>query len=144
MAALQVAPPSLETRIVGTLQPAVGELMKTFWVATARTPGLNGSAAIVGSVPFATKYSWTVGVGNGVGTADGVAGATEGVAGVAVAADPAGPAAEGTAVAALASGVMLGCVAMVAMVDVLASSSTEPTTVTATTKLAIVPKRILR
>ncbi|HEU6439198.1 MAG TPA: hypothetical protein VFC12_02055 [Terriglobales bacterium] len=83
-------------------------------------------------------------MGNGVGTADGVAGATEGVAGVAVAADPAGPDAEGIAVAALASGVMLGCVAMVAVVDVLASSSTEPTTVTATTKLAIVPKRILR
>jgi hypothetical protein len=130
------------------LQPWLKSTKAGFADATATTPGRAGSAATLGSIPLATKNSRTCGAGGDVGVgevvADGVAGATEGVAGVAVAADPAGPDTEGTAVAALASGVMLGCVAMVAVVDGLASSSTEPTTVTATTKLAIEPKRILR
>jgi hypothetical protein len=57
----------------------------------------------------------------------------EGVAGVAVA-----------AAAAVAGGVTLGGVAMVAVVEVMASSrSNEPTTLTATTKLAMVRNRIL-
>ena len=78
-------------------------------------------------------------MGEGEGVAENVA---EGVEGVAVAADPTGPDAIDTAVA---GGVTLDGVAMVAVAEVIASnSSTEPTTVTATTKLAIVPKRILR
>lgn len=61
-------------------------------------------------------------------------GVAEGVADVAVA-----------AAAAVAGGVALDGVAMVAVAEVIAStSSNEPTTVTATTKLAMVPKRILR
>jgi hypothetical protein len=60
-------------------------------------------------------------------------GVAEGVADVAVA-----------AAAAVAGGVTLGGVAMVVVAEVIASSSNEPTTVTATIKLAMVPKRILR
>lgn len=78
-------------------------------------------------------------MGEGEGVAESVA---EGVGGVAVAADPTGPDAMDTAIA---GGVALDGVAMVAVAEVIASSnSNEPTTVTATTKLAIVRKRILR
>jgi hypothetical protein len=59
-------------------------------------------------------------------------GVAEGVTDVAVA-----------AAAAVAGGVTLGGVAMVAVAEVMAISSSEPTTVTATTKLAMVRKRIL-
>ena len=65
----------------------------------------------------------------------------EGVGGVAVAADPTGPDAMDTAIA---GGVALDGVAMVAVAEVIAStSSNEPTTVTVATKLATLRKRIL-
>jgi hypothetical protein len=50
-----------------------------FSEATATTPGWKGSAAVAGSVPFATKYSWTLGAGFGVGDAEGEGGTGVGV-----------------------------------------------------------------
>jgi hypothetical protein len=50
-----------------------------FSETTATTPGWKGSAAVLGSVPFATKYSWTLGAGRTVGAAEGEAGAGVGV-----------------------------------------------------------------
>jgi hypothetical protein len=125
------------------LQPWLKSTIAGFADATATTPGRDGSAATLGSIPLATKNSRTSGAGGGVGVGEGVAeSVAEGVADVAVAADPTGPDAMDTAVA---GGVALDGVAMVAVAEVIASSnSNEPTTVTATTKLAIVRKRILR
>jgi hypothetical protein len=50
-----------------------------FSETTATTPGWKGSAAVLGSVPFATKYSWTLGAGRAVGAAEGEAGTGVGV-----------------------------------------------------------------
>jgi hypothetical protein len=121
------------------LQPWLKSTIAGFADATATTPGRDGSAATLGSIPLATKNSRTSGAGADAGVGESVA---EGVGGVAVAADPTGPDAMDTAIA---GGVALDGVAMVAVAEVIASSnSNEPTTVTATTKLAIVRKRILR
>ena len=113
------------------LQPWLKSTKAAFADATATTPGRDGSAATLGSITLATKNSRTSGAGGGVGVGEGVAG---GVAeGVAVA-----------AAAAVAGGVTLGGVAMVAVAEVIDSNnSSEPTTVTATTKLAMMRKRIL-
>jgi hypothetical protein len=124
------------------LQPWLKSTKAAFADATATTPGRDGSAATLGSIPLATKNSRTSGAGGDVGVGEVVVeSVAEGVGGVAVAADPTGPDAMDTAVA---GGVALDGVAMVAVAEVMAISSSEPTTVTATTKLAIVPKRILR
>jgi hypothetical protein len=63
-----VAPPFLDTRTAGLLQPLPGAHQLTCSVTTATTPGWNGSAAVLGSVPAATANSWTLGAGRGVGT----------------------------------------------------------------------------
>ena len=68
----QVAPPSFEMRTAGRLQPFLGVDQKTFSDTTATTPGWNGSAALLGSEPGATGYSWMAGAGRGVGTGVGV------------------------------------------------------------------------
>ena len=70
---------SREWRTAGWLQPDVNECHVMFSETTATTPGWKGSAAVLGSVPFATKYSWTLGAGRTVGAAEGEAGAGVGV-----------------------------------------------------------------
>jgi hypothetical protein len=121
------------------LQPWLKSTIAGFADATATIPGRAGSAATLGSIPLATKNSRTSGAGADAGVGESVAeSVAEGVAGVAVAADPTGPDAMDTAVA---GGVTLAGVAMVAVAEVMAISSREPTTVTATTRLAMVPKR---
>src|SRR5450759_5624380 len=103
------------------LQPWLKSTKAGFADATATTPGRAGSAVTLGSIPLATKNSRTSGAGGDVEVGEAVA---EEAVGVVAAAAPTGMDAMAAAVA---DGVMLGCVAMVAMVDVLASSSTEPT-----------------
>jgi len=124
------------------LQPWLKSTKAVFADATATTPGRDGSAATLGSIPLATKNSRTSGVGGDAGVGESVAeSVVVGAAGVSVATASTGVDAVDTAVA---DGVTLGGVAMVAVAEVMAISRSEPTTVTATTKLAIVPKRILR
>jgi hypothetical protein len=119
------------------LQPWLKSTKAGFADATATTPGRAGSAATLGSIPLATKNSRTSGAGGDVEVGEAVA---EEAVGVVAAAAPTGLDAMAAAVA---DGVTLGGVAMVAGAEVMAISSSEPTTVTATTKLAMVRKRIL-
>ena len=74
-----MAPLSREKRTAGRLQPEVTECHVMFSEATATTPGWKGSAAVAGSVPFATKYSCTPGAGFEVGDVEGEGGAVVGV-----------------------------------------------------------------
>src|SRR5450759_2717909 len=99
------------------LQPWLKSTIAGFADATATTPGRDGSAATLGSIPLATKNSRTSGAGADAGVGEGVA---EGADGVAVAADPTGPDA---VAAAVAGGVTLGGVAMVAVAEVIDSNN---------------------
>jgi hypothetical protein len=62
----------LETRTAGLLQPLDAECQVMFSDTIATTPGRNGSAALLGSVPAATRRSATCGVGGSVGEGEGL------------------------------------------------------------------------
>jgi hypothetical protein len=52
-----VAPPLVVIRTTGLLQPLDADCQAMFSETIATTPGWNGSAALLGSVPDATRCS---------------------------------------------------------------------------------------
>jgi hypothetical protein len=139
-----VAPPFRETLIAGLLQPWFTSKTNGFAEATATIPGRDGSAATLGSIPLATKYSRTCGAGGEVGLGEAV---TDGaMVAIVFEADSAGPDATGApadAVALLADGTRLGDVAMIDVAVVMASSNV-PTSIPARTRITSPRTRSLR
>lgn len=80
-----MAPPLVVMRTAGRLQPLDADCQAMFSETIATTPGWNGSAALLGSVPDATRCSVTCGAGGSVGEGVGLGVGTGVGSGVAVA-----------------------------------------------------------